>query len=148
MSPHKRTYLCLRLNAANFHYNVDRVVCEVCIEAVDTFEHRESSVNDCNTSNIDFWEKYVFKFPCFTIYRLWSVSNLLYRYEEDLSCLCKTLKSFQKYFHKFNLLATDFLFQILAHLVFKMWVIQKPNKVALWNKRHFEGGNMEIIQHV
>ena len=29
-------------------------------------------------------------------------------------------------------------FQILAHLVFKMWVIQKPNKVALWNERHFE----------
>ena len=23
--------------------------------------------------------------------------------------------------------------------VFKMWIIQKPNKVALWNKRHFEG---------
>ena len=36
-----------------------------------------------------------------------------------------------------NLLETDF-FQILAHPVFKMWVIQKPNKVALWNKRHFE----------
>ena len=32
--------------------------------------------------------------------------------------------------------------------VFKMWVIQKPNKVALWNKRHFEGEKMEIIQHV
>ena len=28
-----------------------------------------------------------------------------------------------------NLLATDFFFQILAHPVFKMWVIQKPNKV-------------------
>ena len=28
-----------------------------------------------------------------------------------------------------------FFFQILAHPVFKMWVIQKPNKVALWNKR-------------
>ena len=27
--------------------------------------------------------------------------------------------------------------QILAHPVFKMWVIQKPNKVALWHKRHF-----------
>ena len=38
----------------------------------------------------------------------------------------------------FNLLATDFFFQILARSVFKMWVIQKPNKVALWNKRHFE----------
>ena len=47
-----------------------------------------------------------------------------------------------------NLLATDFFFQILAHPVFKMWVIQKPNKVALWNKRHFEGKKMEITQHV
>ena len=32
----------------------------------------------------------------------------------------------------------NFFFQILAHPVFKMWVIQKPKKVALWNKRHFE----------
>ena len=48
----------------------------------------------------------------------------------------------------FNLLATDFFFPILAHPVFKMWVIQKPNKVALWNKRHFEEEKMEIIQHV
>ena len=37
-----------------------------------------------------------------------------------------------------NLLVTDFFFQILSHPVFKMWVIQKPNKVALRNKRHFE----------
>ena len=47
-----------------------------------------------------------------------------------------------------NLLATDFFFQILAHPEFKMWVIQKTNKVALWNKRHFEEKKMEIIQHV
>ena len=47
-----------------------------------------------------------------------------------------------------NLLATDFFFLILAHSVLKMWVIQKPNKVALWNKRHFEEEKMEIIQHV
>jgi hypothetical protein len=47
-----------------------------------------------------------------------------------------------------NLLAMDFFFQILAHPVFKMWVIQKPNKVALRNKRHFEEEKMEIIQHV
>ena len=32
-------------------------------------------------------------------------------------------------------------FRILAHPVFKMWVIHKPNKVALWNKRHFEEKN-------
>ena len=49
---------------------------------------------------------------------------------------------------KINLSATDFFFQILAHPVYKMWVIQKPNKVALWNKRHFEEKKMEIIQHV
>jgi hypothetical protein len=42
----------------------------------------------------------------------------------------------------------DFFFQILAHTVFKMWILQKPNKVALWNKRHFEEKKMEIIQHV
>ena len=42
----------------------------------------------------------------------------------------------------------DFFFQILAHPVFKMWVIQKPNKVALWKKRYFEMEKMEIIQHV
>ena len=47
-----------------------------------------------------------------------------------------------------NLSATDFFFQILAHPVFKMWVIQKPNKVALWSKRHSEEKKMEIIQHV
>ena len=39
---------------------------------------------------------------------------------------------------KFNLLATDFFFSHFSTPVFKMWLIQKPNKVALWNKRHFE----------
>ena len=37
-----------------------------------------------------------------------------------------------------NILATDFFFQILAHPVFKMWILQEPNKVALRNKRHLE----------
>jgi hypothetical protein len=36
----------------------------------------------------------------------------------------------------FNPLAPDFFLQMLAHSVFKMWIIQEPNKVALWNKRH------------
>ena len=47
-----------------------------------------------------------------------------------------------------NLLATDFFFSNFSTPVFKMWVIQKPNKVALWNKRYFEEEKMEIIQHV
>jgi len=37
-----------------------------------------------------------------------------------------------------NLLAQEFYIYILAHPVCKMWIIQEPKKVALWNKRHFE----------
>jgi hypothetical protein len=29
-----------------------------------------------------------------------------------------------------------------------MWIIQEPKKVALWNKRHFEGNKSESVQHV
>ena len=29
-------------------------------------------------------------------------------------------------------------FKILAHPVFKMWILQEPKKVALLNKRHIE----------
>ena len=37
-----------------------------------------------------------------------------------------------------NLLAPELFFLILAHPVYKMWIIQEPNKLALWNKLHFE----------
>ena len=37
-----------------------------------------------------------------------------------------------------NLLEPEFYIEILAHSVGKMRIIQEPNKVALWNKRHFE----------
>jgi hypothetical protein len=36
----------------------------------------------------------------------------------------------------------------LAHTVYEMWIIQEPNKVALWNKRNFEEKRTEIMQHV
>ena len=42
-----------------------------------------------------------------------------------------------------NLLAPEFYIQTLAHSVCKMWLIQKPKTVALWNKRHFEEKNGE-----
>jgi len=38
----------------------------------------------------------------------------------------------------FNLLAPEFFFLILAHSVYKTWIIQEPNKLELWNKLHFE----------
>jgi hypothetical protein len=36
-----------------------------------------------------------------------------------------------------------FYILILAQPVFKKWIIHKPKKVALWNKRHFEEKNGE-----
>jgi hypothetical protein len=44
---------------------------------------------------------------------------------------------------KFKLLAPEVYIQILAHSVYKMWIIQKTKKVELWNKRHFEEKNGE-----
>ena len=39
----------------------------------------------------------------------------------------------------FNLLVPElFFFLILAHPVYKMWIIQEPNTLELWNKLHFE----------
>ena len=32
--------------------------------------------------------------------------------------------------------------------VYKMWIIQEPNKLALWNKLHFEEEKTESIERV
>ena len=32
----------------------------------------------------------------------------------------------------------NYFFLILAHPVYKMWIIQEPNMLELWNKLHFE----------
>jgi len=37
-----------------------------------------------------------------------------------------------------NLLAPEIIFLILAHPVYKMWIIQEPNMIELWIKLHFE----------
>jgi hypothetical protein len=50
--------------------------------------------------------------------------------------------------NQFNLLAKEFCFLILAHPVCKMWIIQAPKRVALWNKRHFEEKKTESLQNV
>ena len=42
----------------------------------------------------------------------------------------------------------NYFFLILAHPVYKMWVIQEPNKLALWNKLHFEEKKTESKEHV
>ena len=47
-----------------------------------------------------------------------------------------------------NLLAPELFFLILAHPVNKMWIIQEPNMLELWNKLHFEEKKTESIYHV
>ena len=42
----------------------------------------------------------------------------------------------------------NYFFLILAHAVYKMWIIQEPNKLALWNNLHFEEKNTESVEHV
>jgi len=41
-----------------------------------------------------------------------------------------------------------FFFLILAHPVYKMWIIQETDTLELWNKLHFEAKKMESIYHV
>ena len=43
--------------------------------------------------------------------------------------------------HAQNFGAGIFFFLILAHPVYKMWIIQEPNTLELWNKLHFEKKN-------
>jgi len=42
----------------------------------------------------------------------------------------------------------NYIFLILAHPVYKMWIIQEPNTLELWNKLHFEEKKTESIHHV
>jgi len=47
-----------------------------------------------------------------------------------------------------NLLTPELFFLILAHPVYKMWIIQKPNMLDSWNKLHFEEEKTESIYRV
>jgi len=47
-----------------------------------------------------------------------------------------------------NLLAPELFFFILAQPVYKIWIIQEPNTLELWNKLHFEEKETESIYHV
>ena len=49
---------------------------------------------------------------------------------------------------KLTLWRRNYFSLILAHPVYKMWIIQEPNKLALWNKLHFEEEKTESIEHV
>ena len=42
----------------------------------------------------------------------------------------------------------NYFFLILAHPIYKMWIIQEPNTLELWNKLHFEEKKTESIYHI
>jgi len=42
----------------------------------------------------------------------------------------------------------ELFFFILAHPVYKMWIIQETNTLDLWNKLHFEEENTQSIYQV
>jgi len=56
-------------------------------------------------------------------------------------------KNMQHFTIRVKLLVPEF-FLILTHLVYKMWIIQEPNTLALWKKLHFEKEKMESLYHV
>jgi len=72
------------------------------------------------------------------ICRLWVVTFLLLR------CACERSVTVRYV----NILAPEWFFLILAHPVYKMWIIQEPTTLELWNKLHFEEEKTEIIYHV
>jgi hypothetical protein len=37
-----------------------------------------------------------------------------------------------------------YYFVILAHPVYKTWIIQEPNTLELWNKLHFEDKKLRV----
>ena len=62
--------------------------------------------------------------------------------EEYMPCLKYSVPIFV------NLLASELFFLILAHPVYKMWIIQEPNMLEFWNKLHFEEERTESIYRV
>jgi hypothetical protein len=51
----------------------------------------------------------------------------------------------------FNLLAPEWFFFNFSTPVYKMWIIQEPNTLELWNKLHFEeeknGGYIPCLKY-
>jgi len=65
----------------------------------------------------------------------WAVNK---RQDNKLKNCCIRLLIYLNCTMMHGLTNLKFYNQILAHPVCKMWIIQEPKKVALWNKRHFE----------
>ena len=80
--------------------------------------------------------------------------------ERNPACICQQLKSTKSvtdmkaygkvgvWPHASLTFRRWIIFLILAHSVYKMWIIQEPNKLELRNKLHFKKKKTESIHHV
>ena len=69
-------------------------------------------------------------------------TTMEWRFDKCLVYDCALWKEFAV-----NLLAPEFIFNFSTP-VYKMWIIQEPNILELWNKLHFEEEKAESIYHV
>ena len=78
-----------------------------------------------------------------TVYRVTEIKALKVGQDKNKSVLlpCSGF-SHLTFWHR------NHFFLILAHPVYKMWIIQEPNTLKLWNKLHFEEKKTESIHHV
>jgi len=61
---------------------------------------------------------------------------------------CGKIKLHILFISVINLLAPELFFFNFSTPVYKMWIVQEPNKLDLWNKLHFEEEKRESIYHV
>jgi hypothetical protein len=62
-------------------------------------------------------------------------------------CVEHNIKA-RPYNHCLTFWRRNYFFLILAHPVYKIWIIQEKNMLELWNKLHFEEKKTESIYHV
>ena len=94
---------------------------------------------------VGFLERKVL-FYCLEILPAFCILVYLTKGKQNFSSPIKAC--FSGYGMCFNLLAPELFFLVLAHTVYKMWIIQEPNTLELWNKLYFEEKETESIYHV
>ena len=74
----------------------------------------------------------------------WTAQHRAFAVEAHFKNGDSTVTTRRLFRRHFNPLAPELFFLILAHPVYKMWIIQEPNKLALWNKLHFEEKKLRV----
>ena len=69
-------------------------------------------------------------------------------YREMMAITCQISIKHVCILSTLNQVGPELFFLNLAHPVYKMWIIQEPNMLELWNKLHSEEEKSESIYHV